>query len=825
MLKRHWYMGSACAALAAALTAVPAAAQSAPAETAETASDGALQEIVVTATRRDSNLQSTAIAISAVDESLIRQASPRNVGDLAAFVPNFSAATITNFNAASFSIRGVGQNSIIVYFEPPVAVLVDDFVMPSVQTQLLDTFDVSQVEVLRGPQGTLFGKNTTGGAVVVKTKRPQLEKIEVEGRLQVGDFGTVIPQAAFNLPIGQTLAFRGVIGHTQSDGYYKNGGCFGPVTPFAATAFAAKFAGQSGCGDGRSLGGQDVWNARAKLLWEPSDAFSALLQYEYLRDRSDSVPSVNLTPASNGFLFHSLGLGSVPNRNSDPLKNAALTDRQGALIKEKSGQIVNVDGAYLNMDYKTDWGTFTSVSGYRNQRSRLPNTYMGTAPVASDGTVLSLFDAQRDDNRKTYQQELRFASSFDGPFNFVAGGFYQKDKTSFCVAQLLGFLDLASGGPGFGNWNDNPYLLCNAQRSRSKATFVEGTFKFTPTLTLTGGFRYTWENKSWYGRQQVFAQQLNGGFDPSIVLEHALDANVFDYTAGVIKVKDSAREPTWRVSLGWQATPTVFAYATYSRGFKAGGFNDQIGSFHPFVNADGSDNPAAFAAAASATKPERADSYEAGVKTELFDRHLRFNLTGFYVDYNDLQKQIVVPLVVGGQQFQVTRFFNAAKATVKGIELESTLIPVQGLTLRGLVGYQDGKYKSYVTPIPAGYDLSSAPLDRLPKWQWTADATYELPIGDFKLQFNGNINYVARNLFTQSITSPAENTFLNARTLYNASITLMQADDKYYVRLIGRNLSDKRYLTGSQVVGGLWANGQYGPPRYFGAEVGFKLGN
>jgi iron complex outermembrane receptor protein len=825
MLKNHWYVGSGCAALVAALTAVPALAQTAPAEVAETASDSALQEIVVTATRRDSNLQSTAIAVSAVDENLIRQASPRNIGDLAAFVPNFSAATITNFNAASFSIRGVGQNSIIVYFEPPVAVLVDDFVMPSVQTQLLDTFDVSQVEVLRGPQGTLFGKNTTGGAVVVKTKRPELEKIEVEGRLQVGDFGTVIPQASFNLPIGQTLAFRGVISHTQSDGYYKNGGCFGPVTPFATTPFAQSFAGQSGCGDGRSLGGQDVWNARAKLLWEPTPEFTALLQYEYLRDRSDSVPSVNLTPASSGFLFHSLGLGSVPNRNSDPLKNAALTDRQGSLLQMKSGQIVNVDGVYLNMDYKADWGTITSVSGYRNQRSRLPNTYMGSAPVSSDGTVLSLFDAQRDDNRKTYQQELRFASSFDGPFNFVAGGFFQKDNTTFCVAQLLGFQDLAAGGLAFGNWNDNPYILCNAQKARSKATFVEGTFKFTPTLTLTGGIRYTWENKTWYGRQQVFAQQLNGGFDPSIALGQALDANVFDYTAGVIKVKDSAKEPTWRISLGWQAIPDIFGYATYSRGFKAGGFNDQIGSFHPFVNADGTDNPTAFAAAASATKPERADSYEAGVKTELFDRHLRFNLTGFYVEYSDLQKQIVVPLVVGGQQFQVTRFFNAAKATVKGLELESTLIPTKGLTLRGLVGYQDGKYKSYVTPIPAGYDLSTAPLDRLPKWQWTADATYELPIGDYRLQFNGNINYVARNLFSQSITSPAENTFLNARTLLNASITLAEADNKYYVRLIGRNLSDKRYVTGSQVVGGLWANGQYGPPRYFGAELGFKLGN
>ncbi|WP_165322901.1 TonB-dependent receptor [Rhizorhabdus phycosphaerae] len=827
MIKHRWYGGSACAALMAALVAGPALAQTAAEapQASEVVDQGGLQEIVVTATRRSTNLQSTAIAISAVDESLIRQSSPRNIGDLAAFVPNFSAATITGFNAASFSIRGVGQNNIIVYFEPPVAVLVDDFVVPSVQTQLLDTFDVAQVEVLRGPQGTLFGKNTTGGAVVVKTKRPELGVTSVEGRLQAGSFGTVIPQAAVNIGFGETLAFRGVIGYTKSDGYYKAGGCFGPVTPFATGEIATKFAGRSGCGDGRPLGGQEAWNGRAKLLWEPGDSFSALLQYEMLRDRSDSVPAVNFTPASNAFLFHSLGLGSTPNRNSDPLDNAAISNRQGGLVKMRNGQIVNVDGVYLNMDYKTDIGTLTSVSGYRSQRSRLPNTYMGTAPVAADGTILSLFDAQRDDNRKTYQQELRFASSFEGPFNFVAGGFYQKDNTTFCVAQLLGFLDLASGGLPFGNWNDNPYILCNAQRSRSKAAFFEGTFKITPTLTLTGGARYTWEKKTWFGRQQVFAQQLTGGFDPSIALGSALDANVFDYPAGVIQVRDSVKEPTWRISLGWQATRDIFAYATYSRGFKAGGFNDQIGSFHPFVNADGSDNNAAFAAAASATKPEKADSYEAGVKTELFDRMLRFNLTGFYVEYNDLQKQIVVPLTVGGQQFQVTRFFNAAKATVKGLELETTLVPTRGLTLRGLLGYQDGKYDSYTTPIPAGYDLSTAPLDRLPKWQWTLDATYEVPVGDYKLQFNGSANYVARNLFTQSITSPAENTYLNARTLLNASVTVAQADDKYYLRLIGRNLSDKRYITAAQVVGGLWSNGQYGAPRYYGLELGFKLGN
>ncbi len=140
-----------------------------------------IAEIVVTATRRDSDLQKTPIAVSAIDQQLIQQANVDNIGGLASFVPNFSAETITGFNAASFAMRGVGQNNIIVYFEPPVVVLVDDFVVPSVQTQLLDTFDVSQVEVLRGPQGTLFGKNSTGGAVTVRTKRPELDTIGVKG--------------------------------------------------------------------------------------------------------------------------------------------------------------------------------------------------------------------------------------------------------------------------------------------------------------------------------------------------------------------------------------------------------------------------------------------------------------------------------------------------------------------------------------------------------------------------------------------------------------------------------------------------------------------
>ncbi|RVQ64736.1 TonB-dependent receptor [Croceicoccus ponticola] len=830
------YRTTCAAALAAACLALPAHAQDAGSAT-NTVDEGpaattGLGEIVVTATRRATDLQTTPVAVSAVDSKLIEQASPRDIGDLAAFVPNFSAATIANFNAASFAMRGVGQTSIIIYYEPPVAVLVDDFVMPSVQTQLLDTFDVEQVEVLRGPQGTLFGKNTTGGAVTVRTKRPVLNFIGMEGKLEAGSFGSYAMKGAANVPLGDWGAIRLVGGYEASDGYYKNGACYGPVPTFNTPGtdenpngvpIVSKWSGVEGCLDGETLGGTSVWSARAKLLLEPTERISALFQYEWFRDDSDVVPSVNVNDEYTGsvpFLTDILNLtGRNPN-SDDPLDNAAYTGRTGLGLDQ--GQRIYVDGIYANIDYETDIGTLTSVSGYRKQKSRIPNSYAGATAIGTDGTYLSFFDASRDDDRKTWQQELRFASDLGGAFDFVAGGFYQKDKANFCVPQYLGFLDITSGPLPFGNWNDTIYTLCNAQDAKSKAMFLEGTLKATDKLTITVGGRYTWEDKTWYGRQQAFYATLEGGFDPSIVddIKEPLDANVFDYPFGVVTVSDKWREPTYRASVGYQATDDIFTYATFSHGFKGGGFNDQAGTFAPF----GTDYDT-FRTVAAATQPEKADSWEAGVKSEFFDNRLRFNLTGFYVKYKDLQKQLNVPIVVNGQPNQFTRFVNAASATVKGIELETSATPFSGLTLRGVLGYQDAKYGRY-DQGDAGYDLSSAPLDRAPKWQWTLDSTYELPVGsEYDLRFNGNVAYVSRNLNTQAITDPNGNTFLDARTLVNGSITLSQVDNKYYVRLVGQNLTDERYKVAVQNVAGLWQNAQYGPPRFFGVEVGFRFGD
>lgn len=789
-----------------------------PEETSAARQATGLGEIVVSATRRESDLQRTPVAVSAVDSVLIDQVNPRDIGDLAAFVPNFSAATIANFNAASFAMRGVGQTSIIVYFEPPVAVLVDDFVAPSVQTQLLDTFDVAQVEVLRGPQGTLFGKNTTGGVVTVRTKRPVLQAFGAEARAEVGEFDTVKLQAAVNVPISDIAAVRLVGGYETSDGYYKNGACYGPVTGFVPN----KWQGQAGCLNGETLGGTEVRHARAKLLVEPTSRLSGLFQYEWFRDRSDVVPSVNenyLYTGEGAFLTDLLGLTDPNAQSIDPLKRAAYTGRALDTVNLDRGQRISVDGVYANLEYAADMGVFSSVSGYRFQRSRIPNSYAGATAIAPDGERLSFFDASRDDDRKTWQQELRFASDLGGPFDFVAGGFYQRDKIDFCVAQILGFLDLVAGPLPFGTWNTTPYLLCNAQKATSKAVFAEGTYEISPRLSLTVGARYTWEEKTWFGRQQTFVPMLGGGFDPTIQIDEALDASVFKYPAGVIRVDDKWREPTYRASLSYEVNNDLFVYGTYSHGFKGGGFNDQIGGFAPF-----GDDLDAFRAAARATGPETADSFEAGFKSEFLDNRLRFNLTAFYVKYEDLQKMLNVPIEVNGQPNQVTTFVNAASAEVKGLEMEASATPIEGLILRAVVGYQDGKYNEYTAPN-AGYDLSTAPLDRAPEWQWTLNGTYTLPVGaNHELSFSGSAAYTSRNLNTQSIDDPLGNTFLDARTLVSGSVTLRDYDDRYFISLIGRNLTDERYRVGIQNVAGLWLNSQFGPPRYFGVQIGTKFG-
>lgn len=766
-------------------------------------------EIFVQATRRETNIQNTPVAVSAVNEDAIDGVVPRDLGDIAVLVPNFSAAKVANFNAASFAIRGAAQSDIIVYSESQVGVTIDDFYVPHVQTQLLDMFDIEQVEVLRGPQGTLFGKNTTAGVVNVRTKQPVLGEFQGEGRLQGGSYGRVEARLAANIPLGDHFAFRWSGLYQKSDGYYRNGAEFGPVTPFAPSPFA----GITGSGDGLRAGGDDVKAMRAKLLFQPSDAFSAVFQYEHIRDDSDTVPSVNESP--DNFVLPLLGYTRDP---GDPLNNAGITRRDDEGLLLNHGHRVDVNGYYLNMDWNASPNlTVKSVTGYRVQESRLASTYTGEA-----GPV-SLFDANRSDDRDTFQQEIRLNWNVTDRIDLVAGGFYQSNNVTFCVNQVLGFLDLLGVTLPFGTFNDNAQVLCNAQEGRAYALFADSTIALTDRLTIAGGFRYTWENKDWIGRNQVFFQQLTGGFDPSLradTIGGPLAAADFDtYNVGVMSSSGSWEEPAWRATASYEFSDDFYGYFTHSRGFRSGAFNDQSGT---------TGNPLTPAGIAP-TNPEIANSYEIGFKSDWFDNTFRLNVTGFWVKYDDAQRQIAATLTNQfGQQFQETRFFNAADVEVKGVEIEGGWsTPIEGLTINGNFAWQTGKYNTFEADTDfdgvIDVDFSGRPLTRLPKKMWTAQAIYETTVFyDKTLAFNFIAAHEDENIANYSDLSSDYDTFLDERTILSAAIELTGPEDRWLVRLFAKNLTDKRYRIAAQPVADLWINSNYGEPRVFGAEIGFR---
>lgn len=782
----------------------------------EPAGRKAVEEVMVTATRRAAtDIQTTPVTVTAISGDDIAMNVPRNLGDVAAFVPNFSAAQVSGFNAASYAIRGIGQTDIIIYQDAPVGVIVDDFVMPSIQTQLLDTFDIQNVEVLRGPQGTLFGKNTTGGAVNVKTKDPDVTAAYLDLVGQAGNFGLYSGKFAVNVPlVDDEFAIRFAGNYTRSDGFYKNGARFGPVTPFIDINGVS---GLTGGGDGRDFGGQDVFTGRFKARWEPSDNFTAQFTYEIVRDDSDTPPTVNLTPPNDPrFVFNLLGYTQDP---GDPLDTAGLTLRDELLLNMSQGHRIDVDGFYLNLDWDIGDYTLSSVTGYREQESRLPNTYPGEAGP------ISLFDATRDDNRETFQQEFRIASDFAGPVNFVAGAFYQQNDAEFCVLQVLGFLDLLGlGEANFGDplfFNNNPQILCNAQDATAQALFGDVTWDVTDRLSIGVGFRYTDEEKEWRGRNQVFIQALNGGFDPNFTvddLNEPLDgADFARFPTGVVSDDESWEEPTYRLNVSYQFTPDVFGYFTYARGFRSGGYNDQTGTTGFPITPE----------LAAPYDPEFADSFEFGVKTDLFDNRLRFNATAFYVEYEDAQRALVATLTNEfGQQFQETRFFNAADLTVQGLELEATAIVSDRFTINANLGYLDGEYDTFEADTDQDgdidVDLSNRPLQRAPELQFTIGGNYDQQLANGgSILWNANVYYEDEAIFIYSDVDPSFDTTIPEKTLINGSVTYFAPNDQYFVRLWGRNLGDERYVNAAQPVANLWTFGTFGEPRSYGVEVGF----
>lgn len=782
-----------------------------------------LEEVLVTATRRaETDIQTTPVAVTAITGAEVDRLVPQDLGDVLVYAPNVVNGKQPGFNSANFAIRGVGQNGIILYFENQVGVTVDDFVIPHIQTANVNMLDISSVEILRGPQGTLFGKNTTGGVINVKTNRPELDANTLSLRGQVAEFGRYEGRAIGNVALGENVAARAAVMYTQSDGYYENGASFGPVADFGV---GHPFAGASGQGDGDNIGGQDAFSGRFKLRWQPSERVDVNLAYEMVRDRGDTPPSVNDTPDGD-YLFNALGF---TRDEGDRVDVAGVTNRNGVLMEMgDKGHEIDVDGLYLNVDWDiSDSYTITGFAGHRETDSWLSNTYTGeVGPV-------SLFDATRQDERETTQLEARISSNLSGPFDFVAGAFYQEDETVFSVAQVLGFVDLTLdsaalfGDPLF--FNNNPQVLANAQDAEALALYFDGTWQLSQRWSIGAGIRYTEEKKAWTGRNQVFVQALDGGFDPDFTwreLGEPLAAADFGrFPTGVVRDDEEWNEPTYRVTLGYEPSDTMYLYGTYSRGFKSGGYNDQTGT---------GGNPIE-PIQARPTDPETADSYEVGMRSEWFDNRLRMNLTGFYVIYDDSQQQLLAEIEadrdgdgVNESTFQETRFFNAAEIEVYGLELESAWRITDAFRIQGSLGWLESDFKEFQadTDFDGAIDtvLDGNPVARAPEWTYNLDFLYDHAFMGGRVDWNLNVNYVDEATYAYTSVAGTPDGITDERTLVNAAVTFRPDSGSWWLRAFGKNLTDEEYRLGELPVADLWVMSYYGQPSAFGIEAGVDFG-
>jgi iron complex outermembrane receptor protein len=460
------------------------------------------------------------------------------------------------------------------------------------------------------------------------------------------------------------------------------------------------------------------------------------------------------------------------------------------------------------------------VTGLREQESELPSTYTGeVGPV-------SLFDANRLDDRETFQHEMRIATHWGGPFDMVGGVFYQEDTTTFCVVQVLGFLDLlgvsegAFGDPTF--FDNNPQILCNEQDSENYAVFADGTWQVNEKLAIGGGIRWTNEEKEWIGRNQVFVQALGGGFDPNFTWQDLGDpmnaADFGRFPTGVFEDDESWKELTWRGTVSYQFSDEAYGYFTYARGFKSGAYNDQTGTSGAAITAR----------SAAPTDPEIADSFEAGVKLDLLERRLRLDLTAFHVTYDDAQRDLVAEFTNAlGGTFQETRFFNAAEVTAQGIEAELTALLTERLKIKANLGYTDTEYDSFEADTDfdgtPDVDLSDRDVNRAPELQWGIDARYTVPLAYGTLDVGGNLSYEDDSIFVYSNTAPEFDSRSDERTLLSASVTWRDPSDVWFVRLYGKNLTDEEYRIGELPVANLWTFASFGAPRTWGVEAGYTF--
>ena len=702
-----------------------------------TTTAGGLEEITVTARKREERLQETPISITAFSGRGLEERQITQIDQIAADVPNLtiksSVATSGNSSSASFFIRGIGQSDFLLNVDPGVGLYVDGVYIPRSIGGLLDLLDPERIEVLRGPQGTLFGRNTIGGAISITSQKPS-PTWGGYGQITTGSFSRIDLQGRVSGPITDNLLVAISGERLSQDPYVTN------VLP-----------------GGPGEGNRDSWTLRGQVAYTPTDRLAIDVSADITQQRELPAPfvlvgintnalfvgaynakvgGVCLTAPTTSFSCLSSNYLAGPFHtystylSTNPVSNAfGQTYLGGAFAPVSNTDVFGISGT---VTYDFDDFKVKSISAYRSVDAFYPRD-TDHSPLQMEQVLNKFLDEE-------YTQELQASgTALDDRLKWIAGAFYDHEQ-----GRHYDFLDVdlfvaLSGG---------------AVNNDSYALYTQETYDFTDQLSATAGLRWTDDIKR-FQPDQFIVEDLGLGIPAGTPL---LPSN---------RVQTSSREWTPYLNLTYKWTPDVMTYVSYSEGYKAGGFTQRV--FPPLP-------------ATPSFQPETAKVYEIGVKTSEFDHKLQVDAAGFYTDYKNLQVNTLAGIA------PITQ--NAAAATIEGFELEIHAAPIQGLLLEASTGYIEAGYDQLsAAAINAGLALGDKLVDT-PKWSYSLSATYDVQT------LWGTISPRTDWSYRSSVENDALNHALlhqNGYGLLNLSVTYRDPDELWSVSVGGQNVLNQIY--------------------------------
>ena len=726
---------------------------------------GAIETVVVTAEKRSEDIQAVPISIQAFTAKQITDLGIKSSIDISQFTPNVDIALVAgNGNQPIITIRGVGLNDYDTNNAGPNGVHVDEVYLSSPASQTFQTFDLDRIEVLKGPQGTLYGRNTSGGAINFISAKPT-DEFTGNFHGEYGAYGTYQLEGAIGGQIVDGLDGRIAVVHNGSGGYTLN----------ALT--------------GRRENGANNYAGRAQLQWRPIADLTVLLnvhggtvanrpaEYRHL----GSLDPVDFSPCSVTRVF---------SNNSDCVDifgYGTPKNFYGGAFNRQQHLQVHSFGASLRGDYTLGDITLTSLSAFEHIDKLHPED--------SDASPNRLLEIDFGVRSATFTQEFR--ADWNTANNDLIGGLYYLDENLHQNQPLFILLDADNffGGPGSGDGIAEIATDQSRQITDSYAGFVHDTYSVTDQLKLTLGGRFTGESKSFqYSGGTTFQ---SGGIDHFPPVTPILPPPGQSFNKRL-----SNTSFNWLASANYHFTDDIMAYASVSTGFKSGGFNGS------FIGA--TPDPVQVEAQLQPIKPEQVTAYEIGEKASLYDGRLIINGALFYSDYRNEQVFILEPIA---PLVAINILTNAKKAHMQGADLEIIGKPLDELTLSATLGLLDSKIDSSEFP--------NHQLPLSPHVTASLYADYKTPVWDGALDLQFSANFKSHQFF-----DVANSPFLTQRAywLENARIGYTFDDNQWEVAGFVRNLSGQKYfldIFDLSFVG--FYQGIFGQPRTYGAEVNYHF--